>query len=482
MARIVTIAGLSAALLAAATGPAGALEGTPGALSVGDRLYPELGNGGYDAQSYDVSFDYQPGVSTMDSSETMTAVATQALSEFSLDSAVAQVRSVKVNGQPATFRTDREKLIVTPAKTLPAGRAFTVEIQFVDDRAQSPRSPTSGPLPPGFQDPSPVWENTPDGFAVLGQPDREHVVFPSNDHPSDPATYTIRLTTPADLDGVAGGTLASRRQTGDRVTSVYRIDQPAPTDVVQAAVGHFREIDQTGPHGLPVHSFVPDNAPAEATDAARKTPEQIAWLEGQLGRPLPYPTYGVLGVDSPYGALALETASLSTFPALNMRLDNLATQEHELVHQYFGDTVPVRDWDDMWLSEGHATYYQMLYSAETGGQSLDDAMKDLYSSNQYQLETWGALAHLNSADSVLMGTDGGGALTLYALRNLVGDATFQRIEQTFYDTFRGRSVSTQDYIDVANRVSGQNLDGFFHDWLYTTTTPPMPGHPDWPKQ
>jgi aminopeptidase N len=254
--------------------------------------------------------------------------------------------------------------------------------------------------------------------------------------------------------------------------------------VVQVAVGHFTEIDQTGPHGLPVRSFVAKNAPAGAADGARRTPGQIAWLERQLGRPFPYSTYGVLGVDTFYGGgLGLETATLSTFAAQSLPLPAApGGQVHELVHQYFGDTVPVRSWDDMWLSEGHATYFQWIYGAQTGRRSLDQIMKEHYAINQDQLDTWGAVAHQQTAAGLISGTDNGGALTLFALRNIVGDATFHRIEQTFYDEFRGRPASTQDYIDVANRVSGQNLDGFFHDWLYTTTTPPMPGHTDWPRK
>jgi aminopeptidase N len=179
----------------------------------------------------------------------------------------------------------------------------------------------------------------------------------------------------------------------------------------------------------------------------------------------------------------LETATLSTFAAQSLPLPNAPSgQVHELVHQYFGDTVPVRSWDDMWLSEGHATYFQWVYEAQTGRRSLNQIMKEHYAINQDQLNTSGAVAHQKNAAGLVSGTDNGGALTLFALRNIVGDATFHRIEQTFYDAFRGRPASTQDYIDVANRVSGQNLDGFFHDWLYTATTPPMPGHPDWPRK
>jgi aminopeptidase N len=477
--RVAAVAGLTALLVAGAAGSAEAGAATPGALSVGDRLYPDLGNGGYDARSYDVSFDYRPEVTTMDASVTMRAVATQSMLRFSLDSAVRQVRSVLVDGRPAAFEVMGEKLVITPDRVLARGREFTVAIGYVADRSLSPASP-AWKLPPGINNPFPVWQNTPDGFALLSQPDRAHVAFPSNDHPSDKATFTFRVTTPADVDAVASGTLTGKDRHGDRVTTVYRLAQPTPTDVVQIAVGRFTEVDQAGPHGLTVRSYVPDDRP-DAAVGARRTLEQLAWLEGEIGRPFPYPTYGVLGVDSEYGGVALETATLPTFSAAFLHDPReAATQVHEMVHQYFGDTVAVRSWDDMWLSEGHAIYYQSLYQDHIGEKPFETGMKERYVDvNNQQLEQEGPVAHLNSASGVLSGSDNGGALTLYALRNLVGQNTFTRIEQTFYDTFRGRSASTQDYIAVAERVSGHDLAGFFQGWLYRATTPPMPGRPDW---
>lgn len=91
---------------------------------------------------------------------------------------------------------------------------------------------------------------------------------------------------------------------------------------------------------------------------------------------------------------------------------------------------------------------------------------------------WGPPAHMRNAGATLVGSDAVGALTLFALHELVGDQTFQRIERTFYTQFHGRSAHTSDYIAVANRVSGRDLTSFLTTRLYGTTTPPMPGHPD----
>jgi aminopeptidase N len=73
----------------------------------------------------------------------------------------------------------------------------------------------------------------------------------------------------------------------------------------------------------------------------------------------------------------------------------------------------------------------------------------------------------------------GGALVLYALRQVVGAATFQRIERVWVQRYRDRTASTADFIALASQVSGRDLGAFLRDWLYGTKTPPMPGHPDW---
>lgn len=478
-------AGAMAGDRAAAVGPTGIDPATAGAHSAGERLFPGLGNGGYDARSYDIGFDYRPGTTKMAARSTMEAVATQDLSSFSLDSAVGEVRSVTVNGSPAKFRTAKtEKLIITPDHALLAGLPFRVTISYTADRSKDPVSPAYH-VPAGFKWPMKSWVNTKDGFAFMGQPDRAHLFFPSNDIPSDKAGFTFHVTTPDGIQAVSNGTRVGHRAVGGgRQEFTYRTREPIPTDITQVAVGKFRSVTQRGPGGLPVRSYIAAPEYGAATKKlVSRTPGQIAWLEQTLGLRYPFESYGVLGVDSAYDGVALETATLSTFSAIGFQKLTTKQEEptmlHELTHQYFGDTVSVRSWDDMWLSEGHATYYQLLYGAHRGWEKLPAAMHDTYKVVKKERSYAGPPAHLKNAGSVVFDTDAPGALTLYGLRQKVGARTFRAIERTFFQTYRNRSASTRDYIAVANRVSGKNLTPYFHSWLYGKTTPPVPGHPHW---
>jgi aminopeptidase N len=363
---VVTVSGCGMASATSAVRPAAyGSSPTAGAQSIGDRLFTYLGNGGYDVQSYDVHFDYVPDRTTMDSSVRIDAVAQQSLSSFSLDSAAQQIKSVSVDDQPADFHGAGEKLIITPHNVLADGKPFRVDIAYVADRSANPPSPVDPSNPLNFN----AWYNTEDGFSLFGQPDRAHVFFPMNDYPSDKARVTFRITTPNDRQAVANGTLQSKTTDGDRTTYVYSTRDPISTQVVQAAVGRFTEIDQRGPNGLPLRSFVTDDLRDQAMPQIALLPSQVAWLERQLGSPYPFETYGVLGVKGGYGA-ALETATLPTFSAqaglVKPPADTAPTMLHELVHQYFGDSVAVKSWDDMWISEGHASYYTFLYSTEMG--------------------------------------------------------------------------------------------------------------------
>ncbi|MEU6113991.1 M1 family metallopeptidase [Streptomyces sp. NPDC047117] len=463
---------------------AGAADARPGADHGNERLLPGLGNGGYDAHSYDVHFDYRAGTTRMRADSVMDAIATQNLSRFSLDSAVKDIEKVTVNDRPARFRTDakREKLHVVPERPVGDGNAFRVRIRYTADRAKDPVSPAYH-LPKGIEWPVKSWINTKDGFAFMGQPDRAHLFFPSNDVPSDKARITFGVTVPRGTKAVANGDLVRhRRLAGSRDEYTYTTRDEIPTHVTQLAVGKFRAVDQRGPHGLPVRSWVPADQYDKTVSNARRTAGQISWLEKALGLRYPFDRYGVLGVDSDYNGVALETATLSTFSAhaLTVEPSKLTPiMVHELAHQWFGDAVSVRSWDDMWLSEGHATYYQMLYAASHGGDALDAAMKKEYAGDAEQRSTGGPPARLKKATSLLFNTDAPGALMLYGLRNKVGESTFRKIETTFFRTYQGRSATTQDYIDIANRVSGQDLTPYVKSWLHGKTTPPMPTHPNW---
>ncbi|MET9496111.1 M1 family metallopeptidase [Streptomyces sp. NPDC006552] len=473
------LAAAALTVAAALTGPAVAQAAgaspapTPGAPGLGDPMFPLDGNGGYRVRHYTLDFDWQAPRTPFAASTTIRATATQALSRFDLDFAGNELRSVTVNGSPAQTRRDGDELVVTPKSALRAGTSFTVRVDYVADPTQRRHRDDA------IEDYG--WIPTPDGTVLYPQPDGAKMIFPADDHPSRRAPYTFHVTTPAGLEAVANGRLVDRATRPDgRVRWTYDSEQPVAAQLVQLAIGDFTFVDRTGPGGLPLRDVVPPALVAATQPYRDLTPGHLAWLQKQLG-PFPFHRYGVLVGDTDLG-VALETQTLSLLPKadlLGTQVDAERDLLHELTHQWFGDSVALATWSDLWLTEGHARFYERLYSQEHGGDSFEAAMRTAYESHDQWRRDYGAPAEPTEPNLFKRMRYDGSALVLYALREKVGAETFQRIERAWVTTYRGRTASTADYITLASRVAGEDLAGFLHPWLYGATTPPMPGHPDW---
>jgi len=478
----------AAALALAAPASAHAFDRpSPGAAGVGDRLFPTLGNGGYDVQHYDLDLRYATTSPSqgIDGTVTILARATQSLSRFNLDFSGDSVGGVSVNGLPARFTRDGEDLVITPRLPLLKGLPFIVQVSHY----------TAHPIQPDPNDllGAPFFI-TPDGSATAGQPAGTHTFLPSNDHPSDKATYTIRFDVPAGEPAFGNGVLLDKRTSRGRSHYTYLMRQPMATELIQLAVGNYATIDRGRHHGLPIRDVI---APSLSTLLADKLPletEHIDWMENWVGK-YPFDIYGSFVVDSLLG-FALETQSLSLYdrgwfdgsygPGAGTWEP---TMVHELAHMWFGDSVSPHEWSDVWLNEGHASWYQFLFAAEndqleenTGIADFTQLMQVIYFLGDQWRHDDGPVAMPVGAEATQLFSIQvyyGGALVLYALRQKVGDATFQKIEREWIKRYRDESPSTADFIDLASQVSHQDLHAFLHAWLYDTKTPPMPGHPDW---
>ena len=470
-----TIALTAGAMPAAEATGAGA-HARPGAQTLDDPVFPTLGNGGYDALKYDLDFSYQADTKLVDAVTALAARATQNLSQFSLDSVGAQIHQVQVNGQDVAWSQQDEKLVITPQRPLHRGRVFVVRISYTADPRTTGHS---------------GWVYTADGFALAGQPDAAHTVFPSNDHPSDKSRFVIHVDVPAGLTGVANGTRTDTSTTDGRTRSTYTSRDPIATELVQVAVGDYTEIRRTGPNELPLRDVVPTARQASLEPALALTPGQLTWLEARLG-PFPFETYGLLPLseNNPPNLTftGLESQTLTLYRPSFLEQPESAIGSHmmhELTHSWFGNSVSPGTWADLWLNEGHADYYGLLYRYEKGWTdsrgytNLTDRMKYTYSQGDLWRSTSGPVAAPNAANLFDNQRYTGGVLALFALREHIGPDAFDTLEHTFLARYRNATATTADFIALASEVTGQDQSDFLTAWLYGTTTPPMPNHPDW---
>ncbi|MFC8127934.1 M1 family metallopeptidase [Streptomyces sp. NPDC057302] len=473
---------IATALLAAATSATLLAASAPSParpLGIGDRLFPHLGNPGYDVMSYDIAFTYHgDNKKPLDAVTVIEARASAPLQRINLDFAHGKVRSVDVNGAPARFESTGEDLVVTPSRPLDRDEQMRITVRH-----------TSDPRPTKDRDGG--WVPTSDGLAMANQADAGHRVFPSNDHPSDKAQFTFRVTTPKGLTAVANGLPVATAHTGSTTTRLFRTRHPMATELAQVSIGRSTVVHRSGPHGLPVRDVVPTKDRKAMERWLKKTPDQIGWMEEKVGR-YPFETYGLLIAQAQTG-FELETQTLSLFERELFKRPEFpewyvdSIMVHELAHQWFGDSVSPASWSDLWLNEGHATWYEALFAEEKSKKPVQKRMREAYR----QSDGWRAAGGPPASPkgpapgqkiSIFRPVVyDGSALVLYALRQEIGHRNFDRLERDWVHTYRDGNATTADFVRLASATSGRDLSGFFDAWLYGAKTPPMPGHPDWRK-
>lgn len=362
---------LRAALLAAASlSLVAAVVPPPRALGIGDPLFPELGNPGYDVLSYDLSFAYKDNSTPLDAVTVIDARSLARLETVNLDFTHGKVASAEVNGEPATFASFGEDLVLTPARPVEPDLPLHITVRHTSD----PRGRGDG-----------GWVVTDDGLAMANQADAAHRVFPCNDHPADKAYFTFRVSAPAGMTAVANGVPGAlpARRAGSATTWTYRTLHPMATELAQVSIGDSAVVHRTGPHGLPLRDVVPAADRERLEPWLKKTAGHIEWMEARVGR-YPFENYGVLIAKARTG-FELETQTLSLFESALFAGSGgypewyvESVMVHELAHQWFGDSVSPRTWSDLWLNEGHATWYEALYADGLGKYSLERRMREAY--------------------------------------------------------------------------------------------------------
>lgn len=459
------------------------LVGSPGSAGLDDPLYPLLGNGGYDVVHYDVALGYHPVDNTLEGLVTMEAVATQDLSAFNVDLQQMSVRSVEVDGQRVVAEHSGAELVVQPDAAIPRGSEFSVTIDYVG----FPERVMSQAVPVAIG-----WFGGQDGVHVMSEPDATSSFIPTNNHPSDKATWTIAVTVPADQQVAANGTLVEIIEDGDETTYVWDHPFPMASYLVAIGIGRFDVVEYQSEGGVAIRDYYERPVDQRVRESFTRQGEMIDFYADLFG-PYPFEAYGALVVESASGAFAaLETQTLSTFPIAPGETGyDEAIVAHEAVHQWFGNSLTPLEWDDIWLNEGFATYFDWVWTAYARGLDNPDAAAArnyaLLSGQQFLdqgippsqipavLEENFPPPGLPPANSLFNGAVYlRGAMVLHALRQRIGDDDFFAGVRAYADRFAQSTVTTEDFVAVMEEASGEDLDEFFTTWLTDPTMPAIP--------
>ena len=441
---------------------AAAAEASPPlGAGVGDSFYPWLGNSGYDVTHYDLVLDVNPEANTIDGVTTVHAVSTGELETIYLDLSGLDVSIVKVDGAAAEFSRERAELIVRPASPIAAGDGFAVEIAYsgVPERIDDPGVPFS----------TIGWFNEGGVIYTANEPSGAMSWFPSNNHPTDKATFAIAITVPEHLTAASTGVLVEESAAGGRRTFAWQMNDPMATYLAAVYIGEFERHTQETREGLLIRDYLPSSLTREqrqvALDALSVTPGALAFFEELLG-PYPFDAYGTLVLPFSIG-FAMENQTLSLHGDQTLTPLIIA---HELAHQWFGNSVSPGDWSEIWLNEGFAHYLAFLYLADHEGHDIGTLM-----ANELQAARGAGAAPPGSVTveqlfdfpSVYQRS----TLTLHALHRHVGDETFFEMLRQHYLRSAGSSATTPDFMAIVAQLGGPEAVALLASWLYSPEIP-----------
>ncbi|MEU9125950.1 M1 family metallopeptidase [Streptomyces sp. NPDC048506] len=431
------------------------------------RYFPRHGTYAHSTVSYDLRLAYHPARAGLDGRARIEAVANQRLDRVELDLSQLTAHTARIDGTRVRTRQLNGKLYLGTPRPLPTGARFTMEIDY-RGRPRPVRSPF-GQI---------GWDLTGDphdGTMVASQPTGAPSWFPCNDRPDDKAAYTFRVSVPQGHHAVANGTLLESGRTGRRTCWTYHHPGPMAPYLAALYTGRFHHDHGTallGPDHPPIalHNAYPARMAKDAAHDLARQPEMLRAFSGHFGR-YPFEAYGAVVVDAELGA-PVENQTRSVFGSNH--IDGQRGAEtlvaHEIAHHWYGNSVSLRDWRDIWLNEGFATYAEWLWSEHIGEdtaeeiaraewRSLRDRPQDLRIADPGQRRIFDDRVYVR------------GACTLHAVRRTIGDSRFFALLRGWHDAHRHADADTAAFLAHAERHAGHQVRPLLNSWLYEKPLP-----------
>ncbi len=299
--------------------------------------------------------------------------------------------------------------------------------------------------------------------------------LPLIDHPHDKATCEFIVTAPACYQVISNGLKIEETDLdGNRRLTHWRESVPISSWLFVLGVAKFAVKHGKTFEGKPIQTWI--YAKERKTgfyDLEETTMKALRYFSDYIG---PYAYEKLANVEASKIGGGMETASAIYYDdqLMNGKSDDGLRDVaiHEIAHQWFGNAVTENDWDDVWLSEGFATYFTLLFQEHCYGHDefingLLEARKSVF--DFYKKNPSYAIIHDNTAEEkevTTIQTYQKGAWILHMLRNLIGDEAFQNGIQGYYRDFFNSTASTTDFKRQMEKASGMDLSHFFRQWLY----------------
>lgn len=441
-----------------------------------DPYTPGHGSADYQVEHYELDLDCRLASNRLIAKATISGVTRVKLKSLRFSLAGLKVGKISVKSAGKNLKVSKyshraEQLVIELAEPLGKDKKFTAEIRYEGNPA--PSVGLWGDV---------GWEELADGVLVAGQPTGAPSWFPCNDHPSQKASYRISVSTDANYRPVCNGTLVAHSTKSSRETWVYDQPEPMASYLATVQIGRYELVplqDQLrGTHRAeqlspPVPLAVAATAPLRSA-ALRGLARQRAMMdtfEYCFGS-YPFAAYTVVVTEDELD-IPLEAQSLSIIGRnhLDHSWEAQRLIAHELSHQWFGNSLTLARWEDIWLHEGFACYAEWIWSeaSETMPIARRAELAHRMLAGQPQDLVIGAPGpELMFDDRVYKR----GALAVHALRGAVGEQNFFPLLREWTARFRYGSVRTSDLVDLAEElVPGCDAAAVLEPWLYQAELP-----------
>lgn len=392
--------------------------------------------------------------------------------ELRLDAVDLSITNLTATERLAGWQVTRDQVVVTFAEPIPPDREARVTFGY---HAQ----PTEGLY---FRTREMGYRAEDEHLWTQGEAIHARHWYPCFDAPNEKFTSEVTCHVPEGMVVLSNGRKVSEENLGGQIQVRWLQDQPHVNYLIALVAGYFKKIEDRH-RDVPLAFWTVPSDFAEAPHSFAGTREMMAFFEREIGVPYPWARYDQVCVQD-FIVGGMENTSLTT-----LRSETLFTKEfentrssqglvaHELAHQWFGDLVTCKDWSHVWLNEGFATYYEMLYDEHRNGR--DQLIYRLWSSAKTIVgqtnDTRPMVFRGYGSPNELFDwrAYGKGAWVLHMLRSRLGPDLFRRAIRTFVERHRFAHAVTEDLNAVIEEVSGRSFDPFFDQWVYHACQPDL---------